>query len=161
MKKYKRLIILVNLLIVFGLFAKSIVQKESILKQGKLILLELAPVDPRSLIQGDYMDLRYKLVREIPSENIAKQGFLLVKIDAENIGKSARIQTDSSSVNANEYRLRYNAANHRIRIGSPSYFFQEGDADKYAKAKYGGLRVDSKGHSVLEGLYDEEGVRIR
>ncbi len=160
MQKYKRLIIFVNLIIVIGLFTKSIVQKENILKKGKLILLELAPVDPRSLIQGDYMDLRYKLAGEVPYENLKKRGFFLVSIDSENVGKSIRIADGNSKIEANEYRVRYNVGNHRIRIGAESYFFQEGDADKYAKAKYGGLRVDSKGHSVLEGLYDKERARI-
>ncbi|MFX7329222.1 GDYXXLXY domain-containing protein, partial [Acinetobacter baumannii] len=34
-------------------------QKEMLLKEGQLVLLPLAPVDPRSLMQGDYMALRY------------------------------------------------------------------------------------------------------
>ena len=33
----------------------SIWQKEQLLDHGKVVLLPLAPVDPRSLMQGDYI----------------------------------------------------------------------------------------------------------
>ena len=39
----------------------NIMQREHLLNDGKLVLLELAPVDPRSLMQGDYMALRFKI----------------------------------------------------------------------------------------------------
>ena len=61
MKKYKWAIIVVNLILLLAYFNYSVFQKERILKDGKLILLELAPVDPRSLMQGDYMELWYKI----------------------------------------------------------------------------------------------------
>ena len=47
-----------------------------------------------------------------------------------------------------------------INIGAESYFFQEGDAEKFEKAVYGGLRVDNKGNSVLVGLFDENKKQI-
>ena len=34
--------------------------------------------------------------------------------------------------------------------------FQEGDADLYAKARYGELKVDKSGASVLVGLRDDD-----
>src|SRR5690606_1427760 len=47
-----------NLLLLLGYFNYSIRQKEALLKTRKSVLLELAPVDPRSIMQGDYMELR-------------------------------------------------------------------------------------------------------
>jgi uncharacterized membrane-anchored protein len=35
-------------------------QKEKVLRDGKVMLLRLAPRDPRSLMQGDYMVLNYE-----------------------------------------------------------------------------------------------------
>ena len=58
MKNIKWWIILINLILLLVYFNGSILSKEDLLKNGKLILLELAPVDPRSLMQGDYMSLR-------------------------------------------------------------------------------------------------------
>ena len=46
MKKYKRILIIVNLILLLVLFNNSILQKETLLSNGQLILLELAPADP-------------------------------------------------------------------------------------------------------------------
>ena len=46
----------------------SIVAKERIKTHGERIYLELAPVDPRSLMQGDYMALRFALAESIPTD---------------------------------------------------------------------------------------------
>jgi uncharacterized membrane-anchored protein len=84
MKKYKWIIILVNLIILLGLFTNSIIEKETLLADGKLILLELAPADPRSLMQGDYMRLRYNIAENIKADSISKRGFCVVKLEATN-----------------------------------------------------------------------------
>jgi uncharacterized membrane-anchored protein len=47
--------ILLNLLLLLGYFNWSALQKEETLAKGRLVLLELAPVAPRSLMQKDYM----------------------------------------------------------------------------------------------------------
>lgn len=57
MKKYFSLIlVLVTLLIFVGLVAN-----EWHLHHSKSIFIELRPVDPRSILQGDYMALAYEL----------------------------------------------------------------------------------------------------
>ena len=58
MKKYSRILIIANLILLLGYFNWSVYQKEQTLKEGQLVLLQLAPVDPRSLMQGDYMRLK-------------------------------------------------------------------------------------------------------
>ena len=60
MKKYSRILIIANLILLLGYFNWSVYKKEQTLKDGQLILLQLAPVDPRSLMQGDYMRLRWQ-----------------------------------------------------------------------------------------------------
>ena len=57
MKKQSRILIITNLLLLLGYLNWSIYQKEQTLRDGQLVLFELAPVDPRSLMQGDYMYL--------------------------------------------------------------------------------------------------------
>ena len=54
-------------LLVLGAVNGAIVGKERIRRDGELVFLALAPVDPRALMQGDYMALRFALVRELES----------------------------------------------------------------------------------------------
>ena len=61
MSKLKLYIISANMLLVLGFFFFNIIKNESILNDGKTVLLELRPVDPRSIMQGDYMALRFSL----------------------------------------------------------------------------------------------------
>jgi uncharacterized membrane-anchored protein len=161
MKKYKWIIILIILIILLGLFNNSILQKEELLTDGQLVLLELAPVDPRSLMQGDYMRLRYAISDNINSDSISKRGFCVVKLEENGIAKKVRIQENKTPINDNEFLIEYTSKKWRnVNIGAESYFFQEGEADKYENAKYGGIKVDSQGNSLLIGLYDENLKRI-
>ena len=161
MKKYKWIIILINLIILLGLFNNSIIKKETLLSDGKLILLELAPVDPRSLMQGDYMRLRYAISENINYDSISKRGFCVVKLEETGIAKKVRIQDDRTPINEKEYLIEYTSKGWRgINIGAESFFFQEGEAEKYENAKYGGIKVDNQGNSLLIGLYDENRIKI-
>jgi len=155
MKKYKWIVIAFNLVLVLFLFNKSIFEKEKILNEGKLVLLRLAPVDPRSLMQGDYMRLNYEISRNIPSDSIPKRGYCIVKLDENGIGTKIRLQNEINPINEGEYAIVYTASNWRINIGSESYFFEEGQAKKYDSAKYGGMKIDNHGNNILIGLYDE------
>ncbi|NGM61890.1 GDYXXLXY domain-containing protein [Sphingobacterium sp. SGG-5] len=156
MKDYKPILIIINLLLLLVYFNTSIAKKEQIIKDGKLILLELAPVDPRSLIQGDYMQLRYRISENISADSIPKRGFCIVHIDTNAVGKKIRFQELPTPIRNDEYAINYTAVDDwKINIGAESYFFQEGEAEKYEKAKYGGIKIDQKGNSVLIGLYDQ------
>lgn len=161
MKKYKWIIILINLIILLGLFNNSILQKEELLSDGQLILLELAPIDPRSLMQGDYMRLNYAISNEIHIDSISKRGFCVVNLEENGIAKKVRIQDNKTPINDNEFLIEYTSKERGgINIGAESYFFQEGEAEKYEKAKYGGIKVDNQGNSLLIGLYDENRKKI-
>lgn len=160
MKKYKWIVIAFNLLLVLFLFNKSIIEKEKILSEGKLVLLRLAPVDPRSLMQGDYMRLNYEISRNIHSDSIPKRGYCIVKLDENGVGTKIRLQNDIKPLNEGEYAIVYTASNWRINIGAESYFFEEGQAEKYDSAKYGGMKIDNQGNNLLIGLYDENLMKI-
>ncbi len=161
MKKYKKIIILVNLIILLVLFNHSLFKKEELLSNGKLILLELAPVDPRSLMQGDYMTLSYAIARNINNDSLFKRGFCILKLDNNGVGKRVRTQENKLPINDGEYSVRYTLnGRNRIHIGAESFFFQEGKGEKYEEAKYGAIKVNTKGDNVLVGLYDKNRIRI-
>ena len=162
MKKYKWAIILANLAIILFFFNRSIIQKEDLLANGKLILLELAPVDPRSLMQGDFMLLRYKVTRGINGDSISKRGYFVVKPDSSGVSQRVRIQDGTIPLNDGETLVEYTVANWRfVNVGANSFFFEEGQAEKYSKAKYGAMKVDGKGNTLLIGLYDEKRLMIK
>ena len=60
-------IALVSLVIILGLVNWSIATKERHLAEARIVYLALAPVDPRSLMQGDYMALRFRLSDAVPN----------------------------------------------------------------------------------------------
>jgi len=161
MKKYSRLIILLNLILLLIFINHSVIKKEEILKNGQLILLNLAPVDPRSLMQGDYMALRYDISRNVNYDYFPKRGYCVVRIDTVGVAEKVRFQKDPTPLNVDEYLIKYTSPNRRnVNIGAESFFFQEGQAEKYENAKYGGIRIDKNGNSLLIGLYDEHRRKI-
>jgi len=161
MKKYKWPLIILNLLIVLVYINYTIGQKEKLLHDGQLVLLELAPVDPRSLMQGDYMALRYSISQELRDHDFPKRGYCVVTLDSIGVAHRVRLQETTSPKNDGEYLIEYTSPNQwNINIGAESYFFQEGDAEKYEDAKYGGVKIDENGNSLLIGLYDEHQNKI-
>lgn len=167
MKRYSRILIIVNLLLLLGYFNWSVYKKEQTLKDGQLVLLELAPVDPRSLMQGDYMRLNYK---ESGSESVDNEtplrGYAILKIDSNRVGKVIRLQDSpeftngDGNGNGDEIAIKYKIIKGRLFLGAESFFFEEGQDTLYQKAKYGGLKVNHTGESLLVGLYDKELVLI-
>lgn len=155
MKKYSRILIIVNLLLLLGYFNWSVFKKEQTLKDGQLVLLELAPVDPRSLMQGDYMRLNYKeSASDLKDEKTASRGYAILSIDSNQVGKIIRLQESLEPVNDGELIVKYKLINGRLILGAESFFFEEGQDTLYQRAKYGGLKVDGEGESLLVGLYD-------
>ena len=146
-------IVLVALLILGGINF-SIYKNEILLEQGTLLLLELAPLDPRSLMQGDYMNLRYKIVRDA-SQPSQRDGYLIIEIDENHVGHFKSFYTDGTSLTPQEHLLRFRQRRGEIQLGAESFFFQEGHAQYYEPARYGELRVAPSGESILVGLRDE------
>ena len=150
-------LIALGALLVLGAVTHAIVGKERIKRDGEVAYLALAPVDPRSLMQGDYMALRFALVGEIESSD-EKTGrrlhegetrFASVALDAQRVARLAVADT------AAPMRLRYRIRNGRVWLGTNAFFFEEGSAERFTGARYGEFRVDrASGEAVLVGLRD-------
>ncbi|SEG75021.1 GDYXXLXY domain-containing protein [Sphingobacterium lactis] len=157
MKKLSIIFIVINLIALLGYFNYSIVQKEKLLHQGKLVFLEIAPVDPRSLMQGDYMRLDYTVGQQLPLDDLPRRGFMVVELDKNQVGKRIRFQKETTPLHRGEYLINYSRPqNWRINIGAESFFFEEGTGERYEAAKYSAIRVDDQGNSLLVGLYDKD-----
>ena len=147
-----------GLALALGAPAELVIQKEYVLATGQPVLLELAPRDPRSLMQGDYMVLDYAVSREQQRdlEQRPRDGHLVLRLDEQGVGRFVRFDTPETPLAPGEFKLRYRIRQSRVRLGAESFFFQEGHAERYERARYGELRVADSGASVLVGLRDEQ-----
>lgn len=153
----------------------SIWQKEQLLKQGAVMILTLAPVDPRSMMQGDYMALDYALTRPLAltlyqqSESCGETlsapclptgGALIVDLDAQRHATQARFD-QGESLQPNQLRVKYHQHSGSLTVGTNAWFFQEGHGERFAQARYGAFRVGSDGTALLTDLLDEQGKAIQ
>ncbi|MEK6406191.1 MAG: GDYXXLXY domain-containing protein [Acidobacteriota bacterium] len=143
-------------LVVFGVLNALILHKKSVLTSGHTLLLRLAPLDPRSLMQGDYMTLSYDIAMGPAAQAIEAShadGQIVVTLDDHNVASFLRMHR-SEPLGEGERLLRYRRRG-GLRLGAESFFFQEGQADLYSGARYGELKVTPAGDSVLVGLRGE------
>lgn len=153
----RKLIVVVTGVIILMVVNMTIYGREQTLSHGHVVLLELAPVDPRSLMQGDYMALRFKVGRDaIAAEDDRKNedGSLVVTLDSRSVGTFARL-ADDGPLAANEILLRYRVRNGLVKFATNAFFFEEGSAKQYQAAKYGEFRVADNGDMLLTALRGE------
>lgn len=137
-------------------------KKEKLKAEGQSVLLQLAPVDPRSLMQGDYMRLEYALEDVVSSDEVEKQkerGHLVVLPNENNVASFVRFY-DGEELAPKEMLIRYHKGYHDIQIVPHSFFFQEGHAKFYESARYGEFKCDSSGKHLLVALVNEQFKRI-
>jgi uncharacterized membrane-anchored protein len=147
-----RTLVVLGALLVLGSVDLAIWGKERVVRTGETIFLELAPVDPRSIMQGDYMALRFRLADDIDRwrevEGRARTRAAPLSVDERGV---ARLASDGGDVEI-AFRIRRGS----VWLGTNAYFFAEGTGDHYAEARYGEFRVGDDGEAVLVGLRDAE-----
>ncbi|MFT5194835.1 MAG: putative membrane-anchored protein [Cellvibrionaceae bacterium] len=137
----------------------AVFKTETAIANGTTVYVELAPVDPRSLIQGDYMALNYAVSDEL--ELGESSGRLVITTDAEQVASFIRVADGNHTpLAANELLINYSRDwsgwGNTIIIGTNSYFFQEGTGELFETAKYGEFKVAADGTPILVGLRDEK-----
>lgn len=188
-----------GLIAVLAVVNTDIYRKEALLADGRTVILELAPVDPRSLMQGDYMALDFQAtadVRQILSQaeespeagGISRSGgYMLLRPDADGVHRVAAISasrdghmrlegdanrdesTDEPTEDtagardaaeplgdaSTEVAMRFRMGEYgRPEVGVNAFFFTEGDAVRFERAKYGEFRVSDSGGFLLVRLLD-------
>ena len=152
-------------------------QFEDVLATGKPVVLKIAPADPRSLMQGDYMVLDYAILSELqqsqfsPESNESnettgidelspsgKKAYILVHLDKNHVATFCEAQsetpTDFKHCTPNVYLpVRYKYWSHKLP--SQEYFFAEGKERYYAQAEYAEYRFKN-GVLLLARLLDQD-----
>jgi uncharacterized membrane-anchored protein len=154
--------------VVLALVDFSVAGKERHLENGRIAYLELAPVDPRSLMQGDYMALRFRIANEARpamqrSDSPGPRGFfghedlatadgrIVAAVDQRSIASYRRLD-DGRPLAADELLLRYRVREGTVKFATNAFFFQEGTGKRYEGARYGEFRVAGDGELLLTGL---------
>lgn len=145
-----RSIVVINFLLIIIFFSYSIYREERG-RSGEKIILELAPVDPRSLMQGDYMILDFQFERDLVREkNYPKEGYIIFDLDKDNV---AHFLTTSEEFRRNSVKYK----NHfKFDIGIDSYFFQEGYRKHFEQARYLRVFLQSDGSIKVDTLLDRD-----
>jgi uncharacterized membrane-anchored protein len=140
----------------------TIYSRERQLAEGAVVLLELAPVDPRSLMQGDYMALRFKVEDDAFGRGRVRQaedGRIVVRVDERGVATFVR-RDAGEPLAAGERLLRYRVRDGRVKFATNAYFFQEGKAKTYERARYGEFRASPSGELLLTHLRGEKLERL-
>ncbi|KXJ52598.1 MAG: hypothetical protein AXW15_10550 [Neptuniibacter sp. Phe_28] len=156
--KGKKWIALATILIVLACININIYQKESLIREGQSVLLKLAPVDPRSLMQGDYMRLRYTMSQTIQyavGDSESVDGFAIVQLDQHNVAQFITLNPDTE-LSPQQHKLHYRIRDGVLKFATNAFFFQEGSAKIYEKARYGEFKVSPTGEMLLVGLRDDQ-----
>lgn len=138
----------------------DIAKREAWLAKGEIVRLELAPVDPRSLMQGDYMILNYRILADIraAAEGENLNAYVRVKLNEQRIGSFVALEPTYQSPDAvsDEILLQVRIRDNQVKLATNAYFFQEGQGEHYEAAKYGEFRVNQDGELLLDRLLSEE-----
>lgn len=137
-------------------------KKEQLLERGQSVLLELAPRDPRSLMQGDYMVLNYRLADALRTalQEKSADGQAVVLLDQQGRAVFQHIQQPDEVLLPGQALIHFRKRGRTVRIGAEAFFFEEGQADTYSTAKYGELKVAGNGDVILIGLRDDKLVPL-
>jgi uncharacterized membrane-anchored protein len=159
----KAIVVIAGFLILIGVTA-AISSKEQLLISGRVVLLDLAPVDPRSLMQGDYMALNFKIANEAfgfrrDRKALPNDGRIVLALNENGVATLKRLDT-GSPLAANEVVMQYRIRDEKVKFATNAFFFQEGHAMDYASARYGEFRVSDKGECILTGLRDENLMQL-
>ncbi|MGL4667195.1 MAG: GDYXXLXY domain-containing protein, partial [Saezia sp.] len=127
----------------------SIWKQEQVRAEGLQVFIPLAPVDPRSLMQGDYMALRFAVPSEIAD---SEEGNAYLSVDAHG---AAHFVADADDGNI-PFLLVKMKNDGRWAVAADAWFFKEGDAKRWEAARYGVFKVDGKGNASLVGMADAD-----
>jgi len=128
----------------------AIWQKEALIRTGQPVFVELAPVDPRSLMQGDYMTLNYAFPPGLDVRDKARTR-LVAQRAPNGVVKLLGVH-NGRRLGPQEMLIEMIIKRGRPLIVTDAWYFKEGEAKRWETARYGEFRVDSNGKALLVGL---------
>lgn len=126
-------------------------QKEKLLAQSRVIFVELAPVDPRSIMQGDYMALNFRLPPQTGEHARAPNQKAVAMLDGRGIATMTRLYAGEALAEG-EIPIELTHRAGRWTMESDAWHFKEGEAERWSRAKFGEFRIDGTCRAILIGM---------
>ena len=161
--RVRLLCLVAGAVLIFGLVNWDVRGKEHVIAEGRPVLVRLVPVDPRSLMQGDYMALRFDLpqtVREGLEKIITPIARVRAQLDDQGRATVKGLIADRYTPEAGEEILPLKQLKGKWVLVTDAYFFPEGTGKAFEQAKFGDFRVLPDGRALLVGLADADGKPI-
>lgn len=160
------LIVLAGGAFVLGATAYQVHGYERALATGQRVVLELAPVDPRAPLRGDYMALHYA-VQDAARRQLramrgdwplggTNRGWLVLRPDAAGVARLVGVEARRPTLRPREVALAFRLVGMQPVFGADAWFFAEGRGPHYADARYGVLKVSDDGKAMLAELLDAQ-----
>jgi uncharacterized membrane-anchored protein len=147
-----------------GLLMFLVISKELAIRRGTEVVLATAPVDPRDMFRGEYVDLRYQISRLDSSRGVRFRGAFHpgdhVYVSLERRGSTWEATAVSSSPPDGLFikgRVAGPSTPGRfivVEYGIESLFVSEGRGLEIERARDVDVRVaiDSSGDAIIKGL---------
>lgn len=154
--------IVLVILLQLAFISYQYIHNEHVLANGELIKLELEPLDPRSLLQGDYVRLNYD-ISQINELTERFQPGEKVKIVLSS-GEDGLYEYSGVYQYKGDYNVPYDKSEHDVLInakangwdgfiyGIESYFIEEGTGADVEQATHAFVRVATNGNALLVEL---------
>ncbi|QNK66659.1 GDYXXLXY domain-containing protein [Variovorax sp. PAMC26660] len=143
----------------------AIFDKENTIRNGRPVFVRLAPVDPRSLMQGDYMRLNFALPDRWSLSERPDGGHrptVLVRPDpALPSAYTLHLPSADEPRQDGDLEVPLSAKDGNWVFVTDAWFFKEGDAERFTHARYGEFRILPNGSALLVGMADEQLQPIR
>lgn len=150
-----RIGIAASLVAVMAVANIGIWQKETLIAQGRPVFIELGPVDPRSLMQGDYMRLAFRLPPELTRNLTSRQDLhharAIGTMDARGVVELQRLDV-GQPLASGEIAIELTRRGSGWTVVTDAWYFKEGEGERWARARYGEFRVNANGRALLVGM---------
>lgn len=165
MKLLRMALVALSLGLTLALVARTVTSNEATIAQGQDVYIELAPVDPLSLVQGYYMTLSMPVRRDASTRLEPawwRDRLAIFDRDDRRVGRFVRVlDTDESAgdvaLEPDQVLLPVSWVGDRtVDVQPNSFLFEDGQAELFERARYGHFRALGDGRSVLIGLADAE-----
>lgn len=172
----RKICLIIIVAIFLGAFSWAVAQKENQLIHGTAVILRIAPLDPRSLMQGDYMELDFDVTRAIEQalydkhgdgddgERIRRRprsGLAVFSLNENRVASFIRLAGDEAALAPGEIMMKYRLRADQVQLASGAFFFQEGHGAFYDRAVYAELCLDDNGNPLIVNLLNQDFEAIR
>jgi uncharacterized membrane-anchored protein len=141
----------------------DVMKKEQVIAGGQKIYIALAPRDPRSLMQGDYMALNFGFPREIQSVldqadtgHSQRSASVVAMLDARGVATVLRVAAAQEPLASGEMLLPLQRKSNNWTLVTDAFYFPEGMGTPFSQARFGEFRALPDGRTLLVGLADEQ-----